>query len=68
MDLLKEFTNKHENLNIHHFFRREYEAILLYNTQMKLEDECWEGLRVHRTKIVDELAINHTKKKQVQGK
>ncbi|RCH87156.1 hypothetical protein CU098_005657, partial [Rhizopus stolonifer] len=63
MNILKEFAKKYQKVNIHNFFRSEYEDTHLHNTQIELEDECWEGLRNHWTNIVDEFVITHPKKK-----
>ncbi|KAI9265779.1 hypothetical protein EDC94DRAFT_647142 [Helicostylum pulchrum] len=57
MDLLKEFAKEHEKVNIRDFFRREYEDVHLYNTQID------SGLRNHWSMIVDEFVINYANKK-----
>ncbi|CAO3674226.1 unnamed protein product [Rhizopus stolonifer] len=63
MDILKEFAEKYEKINIHDFFQSEYAYICLHNSQIALEDECWEGLRNYWTKIIDKFVITHPKKK-----
>jgi hypothetical protein len=68
MDILKEFAKKHEKVNIHDFFRREYEDIHLHNTQINLQDESWEGLRNYWTMIVDEFVITYPIKKVSKAK
>lgn len=68
MDILKEFAKKHEKLNIHDFFQHEYKDVCLHNTQVELEDECWEGLRNYWTMIVDEFVVTHPMNKVSKDK
>ena len=63
MDILKEFAEKHDKVNICDFFHDEYDDIHLHNTQIEPQDERWEGLRSYWTTIVDEFAEVHSKKK-----